>query len=121
MFHHLLQWHNTYVHAGPDWRSVSDGLLHVFTTDALFATVVLLWRHRHAITRGEASPVALSGGIWLGMGVFQLVDGTPFHLVLELHPVRESAAEPWPYDAAWIGSSLLLIAIGALLLRRMRG
>lgn len=119
-FHHLLRWHNFYVHAGPAWRSISDGLLHVFATGLLFAGVVLLWRHRHAITWGDASPLALAGGIWLGTGVFQFVDGTLFHLILELHPVREGVTNLWPYDAAWIGSSLLLISIGALLLRRNR-
>jgi uncharacterized membrane protein len=28
-FHHLLRWHNFYIHAGADWRAKSDGLLHV--------------------------------------------------------------------------------------------
>ncbi|CAN5761797.1 hypothetical protein BH23DEI1_BH23DEI1_10280 [soil metagenome] len=120
VFHHLLRWHNFYVHAGADWRALSDGILHVLTTGLLFASPLLLWRNRHLISRGQADSLSLAAGVWLGMGAFQFVDGTLFHTVLRLHPVREGAENPLVYDALWIGSSLVLLAIGWLVLRRVR-
>jgi uncharacterized membrane protein len=119
-FHHLLRWHNLYVHAGSDWRAISDGLLHVFTTALMIAGFFLLWRQRRLLTEGHARGLVLAGGLWLGMGVFQFVDGTLFHKVLALHPVREGVAAQLPYDVAWIGSALVLIAIGGALLWRSR-
>ena len=118
-FHHLLRWHNFYVHAGHDWRAISDGLLHVFTTALLAIGFFLMWRHRRLLTEGPASGIALAAGIWIGMGVFQLVDGTLFHKVLALHPVREGVDDLLPYDLAWIGSSIVLIGIGWALSRRI--
>lgn len=120
VFHHLLRWHNLYVHAGADWRAVSDGLLHVVATGLLLSGFVLLWRNRELICRARVTGLALASGLWLGMGTFQLVDGTFFHKVLHLHPVREGVVHLLPYDAAWIGSALLLLLVGFLLWRGMR-
>jgi uncharacterized membrane protein len=111
VFHHLLRWHNFFVHSGETWRSVSDGLLHILTTVLLCAGFVLLWRRRQAV-QGQADRLALTAGFWFGMGLFQLIDGTLFHKILQLHPVRESVSVIWPYDLAWIGSALLLMFIG---------
>lgn len=119
-FHHLLRWHNLYVHAGADWRAVSDGLLHVLTTALLLAGTLRLWRNRHLVSRARATGMALVAGIWLGMGAFQLVDGTLFHKVLQLHPVREGVENILPYDLAWIGSALLLMLVGTILWGRVR-
>lgn len=119
-FHHLLRWHNFYVHAGADWRAISDGLLHIFTTGLLFAGILLLWMSRHLISQGRADGPALAAGIWLGMGAFQFTDGTLFHKVLQFHPVREDINNMLPYDAAWIGSSLVFMLVGWLLWQRVR-
>lgn len=119
-FHHLLRWHNFYIHAGADWRAISDGLLHVLTTGLLLAGTLRLWRNRHLISRARATGLALAAGIWLGMGVFQFIDGTLFHKVLRFHPVREGVANILPYDLAWIGSALLLMLVGAILWHRVR-
>ncbi len=119
-FHHLLQWHNFYVHAGDFWRSFSDGVLHIFTTALLFAGVLLIWKHRHLLSQARADGLALAAGLWLGMGAFQLADGTLFHKVLHLHPVREGVEDILPYDLAWIGSAILFLVIGWLLWRRVR-
>jgi uncharacterized membrane protein len=118
-FHHLLRWHNLYVHAGADWRAISDGLLHVVTTGLLFAGFLRLWRNRRLVAQAQTTGLALAAGIWLGMGVFQLLDGTLFHKVLQLHPVREGVDNITPYDLAWIGSALLLMLVGALLWRQV--
>lgn len=120
VFHHLLRWHNLYVHAGADWRAISDGLLHVLATGLLLSGVLLLWRNRHLVSRARATGLALASGLWAGMGAFQLTDGTLFHKVLHLHPVREGVVHLFPYDAAWIGSALLFLLVGFSLWRGVR-
>lgn len=120
VFHHFLQWHNLYVHEGEFWRSFSDGLLHTFSTGLLFAGVILIWRNRHLLSQARATGLTLSAGVWLGMGVFQFTDGTVFHKLLDLHPVREGVVYILPYDLAWIGSALMFMLVGWGLLRSTR-
>ncbi len=56
-------------------------------------------------------------GTLLGLGGFNLFDGTVQHKVLRLHQVRP-AAENWlPYDVAFIGLALLVLVAGIVLLR----
>ena len=119
-FHHLMRWHNFYIHAGADWRAISDGLLHILTTGLLLAGIGLLWTHRHFISQARASGLALAAGLWIGMGAFQFLDGILFHKVLQLHPVREGVANDLPYDAAWLGSAALLTAVGWWVWRQMQ-
>jgi uncharacterized membrane protein len=117
-FHHLLRWHNLYVHAGPEWRAISDGLLHVVTTALLFSGVVLLWQNRDLQVR--AAGLALASGVWLGMGAFQLVDGTLSHKVLHLHPVREGSSPYPPLRRRLDRFRPSAHAVGSLLWRRVK-
>jgi uncharacterized membrane protein len=55
------------------------------------------------------------------MGGFNLYDGTVQHKLLQLHPVREGVANLLPYDLAWNGVALLLLALGLLNWRAARG
>lgn len=119
-FHHLLRWHNLYVHAGADWRAIGDGLLHLATTSMLLVGLTMLWRRRALVAAGRVGGGVLLGGVWLGMGAFQLLDGTLFHLVLRLHPVREGFESVLVYDVVWIGSALALLALGGVVVRRSR-
>jgi uncharacterized membrane protein len=119
-FHHLLQWHNLYVHAGDFWRSFSDGLLHTLTTGLMLAGFILIWKSRHLLSEARATGLVLAAGLWLGMGVFQFVDGTLLHLVLRLHPVREGVSNLLPYNVSWIGSAVLLLLVGWWLLQRAK-
>lgn len=60
------------------------------------------------------------GCISCGGGGFQLFDGIVDHKVLRIHQVRY--VDPlWPYDLAWNGSALVLLAIGLVMLRNSRG
>ena len=116
VFHQFLQWHNFYVHTTDEWRIVSDGAIHTFTTTMLFIGAVWLWSRRQPVSR-VATSRPFWAGILLGAGGFQLFDGVVNHLILQLHPVREGVDNPLPYDIAWNAAALLLLAAGWLLWR----
>ena len=116
VLHQLLQWHNFYVHATARWRIVSDGLFHLFTAAMLWVGIARLWSQRSLIGN-PGSGRAFAAGILLGMGGFNLYDGTIQHKLLGLHPVREGVPNQLPYDLVFIGIALLLFVIGWLLSR----
>lgn len=112
VFHQVLAWHHFYDRSTPDVALLSDGLLHALELVALVAGFVLLadLRRSGTFVRGAA----WAGGL-LGAGAFQLVDGLVHHKVLRLHQVRYDVPDLLPYDLAWNGSALLLLAAGAVL------
>lgn len=119
LFHQLLQWHNLYVHTDQHGRIVSDGLLHLLSTAVLLAGALLLWRYARlvALVGGRV----LAAGLLVGLGGFNLYDGTVQHKLLRLHPVREGVADQLPYDLAWNAAALALLVVGWLLWRATRG
>lgn len=116
VFHQLAQWHHFYVHTDLHGQIVSDGLLHLFTLAMLLVGAFLLWDRRHLIA-GVPGRRPFVAGILLGMGGFQLFDGTVNHKLLRLHQIREGADNPLPYDLAWNAAALLLLLAGWLVLR----
>jgi uncharacterized membrane protein len=119
LLHQLLQWHNLYVHTTPYWRTFIDGLFHLATATLLGLGAAQLWRQRRLIA-GASNGRALAAGIFLGMGGFNLYDGTIQHKVLHLHPVREGVADLLPYDLAFNGVAVALLIIGWVLWRSAR-
>jgi len=117
VLHEWLQWHTLYVHTTPFWRTAIDGVFHLFTAALLFGGGLRLWSRRDHV-RGEGR--ALAAGILLGMGGFNLYDGTIQHKLLQLHPVREGIENQLPYDIAFIAIAILLLAAGLLLARAHR-
>src|SRR5215216_3939163 len=98
VLHELLQWHNLYVHTTEFWRTAIDGLFHFLTAGLLLVATLRLWgQHHHARTPRHGR--SLAAGILLGMGGFNLYDGTLQHKALQLHPVREGVENSLPYDA----------------------
>ena len=116
VFHQLLHWHHFFDRSTPGIGLVSDGLLHTGELLALVAGFVLYadLRRRHALARDHAW-----AGLFLGLGAFQLFDGTVHHKLLRLHQIRYGV-DILPYDLAWNASGLLLLAIGAALAVRAR-
>ena len=119
VLHQLLQWHNFYVHADERWRIVSDGLFHLFSSTLLFVGALRLWAHRQLIGPIHTTR-ALAAGILLGMGGFNLYDGTVQHKLLRLHPVREGVESSLPYDLVFNGVAAALVVSGWLLWRGTR-
>lgn len=114
VFHQLLGWHHLYDGAGRQAGLTADGLLHLFELSLYlvgFAILVAL-----ATRRAVHWPV-VGAAVCLGAGGFQLFDGLITHKVLRLHQVRYGV-ELWPYDLAWNAGAVLLLILGAVLLRR---
>ena len=60
-----------------------------------------------------------AGAVLTGIGFFQLFDGIVFHKVLRVHQIRYGV-DLLLYDLAWIGSAVILLVIGLVMLRRTR-
>ncbi len=114
VFHQLLAWHHFYDRGTPQLALLSDGLLHAAQLVALVAGGFLLadLHRRRALVRRSAW-----GGLLLGAGGFQLVDGLVNHKVLRVHQVRYDV-ELLPYDLGWNLAAVLLLVAGA---RRLAG
>jgi len=118
VFHQLLQWHNFYVHTTPMWRIVSDGLFHIFSSALMGVGTLLLWSNRQRLATLDDGR-ALGAGVLVGAGGFNLYDGTIQHKLLQLHPVREQVQNILPYDLAWNGLALVVLALGILVWRNV--
>ncbi len=110
--HELLQWHRFYVDTTPFWQVFIDGLFHLSSALLLFVGALLLWRQRETLADLKDGGAALGAGVLLGMGAFNLYDGTVQHKILKLHPVRLGVENQLPYDLAWNAVALLLLLTG---------
>lgn len=119
IFHQLLQWHNFYVHTSQYWRIATDGVFHFVSSLLMSSTALLIWSNRRLLST-LPNGLALVAGALCGAGGFNLYDGTIQHKLLQLHPVREGVDNLLPYDLAWNGVAIAVLAAGLLLWRRSR-
>lgn len=116
VFHQLLRWHHFYDRSTPTAGLVSDGLFHIGGWLALVTGLLLFadLQRRHATV-----PLRVRAGGLVGWGGFQLYDGLVQHKLLGLHQIRYDV-DLLPYDLAWNVAGGVALAVGLLLLRRMR-
>lgn len=126
LFHQIFQLHsmlsNRYF---PDTvvnieiNMVWDGLFHAFTWLTTAYGIYLLWQAAR-IPGVNWSKNLLLGGMALGWGLFNLVEGIIDHHILSVHHVVERAApsEQLLWDLAFDASGILLIVGGLALMRR---
>ncbi|GAB2842641.1 hypothetical protein GCM10027074_06400 [Streptomyces deserti] len=116
VFHQLLHWHHFYDRSTPDVGLVSDGFFHAGGWLAMVAGLFL-----YADLRRRNGPLrpAWWSGVCLGIGGFQLYDGTVQHKLLRLHQIRYHV-DPAPYDWTWNIIAVLFLVAGLLLWRRAR-
>jgi len=116
--HQLLQWHHMISHtashpvttvAGLRANTFADGLFHAGTwVVVLLGTVltVAAWR------RGTLPPTWRShlGLLCAGWGIFNLVEGTINHQLLQIHHVRDDLGGPLSWDVGFLvfGAALVL-------------
>lgn len=116
VFHQLLQWHHMIHSPNIKLEIFTDGL---FT--ALFSAK-LLWGGMKIFQDARKNELGTSwkiftGGIFIGGGAFNLVEGIVDHHILQVHRVRPLAENPLVYDLAFLAIGLLLVIIGVMIKR----
>jgi len=126
VLHQILQWHNMLSNRLPPDNLVAakvnmywDGVFHAAVWMLTVVGLRLLWA---AGRRPEVpwSGRTFGGGLALGWGLFNLLEGIIDHQLLQLHHVREYVPDPWPWDLAFLGFGAGLVVLGGLLIRASR-
>ena len=114
VFHQLLHWHHFYDRSTPTAGLVSDGLFHAASWFCVVGGLFLL---AHLRRTDELRIRDWSAGVLVGLGGFQLYDGTVQHKLMRLHQIRYHVTV-WPYDVAWNAIAVAALIAGAVLLLR---
>ena len=122
LFHQILQLHSMLSARLPQdvlinvkISMVWDGLFHAFTWMMTVAGLAMLW---HAGKREDVpwNGKVMWGGLLLGWGIFNLVEGLIDHHFLGVHHVVERLGLS-VYDYIFLGSGVIFILIGIWLTR----
>ena len=122
LFHQILQLHNMLSNWVPRDSLVNeqinmfwDGLFHAFTWMMVACGILFLWRavtHPGVLLSGKA----LWGAILLGWGLFNLIEGTVDHEILQIHHVYQNGNHLL-WDTVFLASGPLLLFLGWTLIR----
>ena len=123
LFHQILQLHNMLSNWVPrdslvheQINMVWDGFFHAFTWTVVALGIFFLWRavkHPGVLLSGKA----LWGAILFGWGLFNLVEGTIDHEILQVHHVYQNGNHLL-WDMVFLASGVLFILIGWTVIRR---
>lgn len=88
-----------------------DGIFHFFCMVVVLIGIILMWKllYRKDVDR---SGKLFGGGLLLGWGVFNIVEGIIDHQILKLHNVIELVADHDIANFAFLGVSVVMIIIG---------
>jgi uncharacterized membrane protein len=124
VFHQILQWHEMLSNRIPPTTLVAktvnmfwDGVFHAFCLIVTLVGLILMWSvlKKKEVNRSGS---LLAGGLLIGWGVFNIVEGIIDHHLLKLHNVREISVDPEFWNVSFLIFSVVLIVIGVLLSRR---
>jgi len=124
LLHQILQWHEMISNKMPPITLVAksvnmfwDGIFHAFCLIVVVIGVVLLWKMlwRRDIDR---SGNLLSGGMLMGWGLFNIVEGLIDHHWLKLHNVREVTDNVALWNWGFIGVSVVMLVVGYVLVNK---
>lgn len=105
---------------GLEGNTVADGLFHAASWLAVVVGLVMLFRTLTRSGNVRGSWPTLVGGLLMGWGLFNLVEGVVDHHILTVHHVRDDVADPLPWDLAFLAFGALLLVGGWALTRRDR-
>jgi uncharacterized membrane protein len=128
LLHQILQWHhmltstNAYPRntvAGLEANTLADGFFHLATWLAVvvaMALTVTAWQ------RGDLAPPwrVHIGYVFVGWGMFNLVEGLMDHEILGIHHVRDDLGGPIGWDLGFLAFGAALVAVGVMLSRSAR-
>jgi uncharacterized membrane protein len=116
VFHQLLHWHHFYDRSTPTWGLISDGMFHAASWLSIVGGLFLFADLRR---RSSFAAVWLWSGFFLGLGGFQLYDGTFQHKWWRFHQIRYHV-NLLPYDLIWNATAAVTLLVGVALLARAR-
>ena len=129
LLHQVLQWHHMLTSAGYPATDVHnlevntlwDGLFHVSTYLFVVLGLLILWGAAHR-THVRWSGKLLAGTMFIGFGLFNLVEGIIDHQILGIHHVNETVPPAqWMYwDIGFLVWGALMLVWGWSLLRAGR-
>jgi uncharacterized membrane protein len=123
ILHQILQWHEMLSNKIPTTdfvgKSVNmfwDGIFHFFCLIVVMVGVVMLWRllKRNDVNR---SGKLLAGGMLLGWGIFNIVEGIIDHHLLKLHNVMEFSANHDVANYTFLVISGVMLVIGSAMVQ----
>ncbi|HEX8334444.1 MAG TPA: DUF2243 domain-containing protein [Segetibacter sp.] len=118
VLHQILQWHEMLSNKIPATEYIGksvnmfwDGVFHAFCLIVVLIGVILLWKllWRKDVNR---SGKLLSGGLLLGWGLFNIVEGIIDHHLLKLHNVVEFSSNHEVGNYSFLGISVLMLVVG---------
>jgi uncharacterized membrane protein len=117
VFHQLLQWHHMVDSPNIRLELITDG----FFTAAFSA--LLIWGGIKIFADARKAKLGYSlnifiGGILIGGGIFNIVEGIVNHHILQVHRVRPLAENPLLYDLSFLAIGLLLFLLGLFIKSR---
>ncbi len=125
LFHQILQLHGMLSAKFPKTTIANieinmfwDGMFHALTWTMTAVGLVLLWK---AGRRAEVPWLGkvFVGSLFLGLGLFNLIEGTIDHYLLNLHHVYEAYGQSI-YDLLFLISGVIFIAGGLMAIRSQR-
>ncbi|TXK37014.1 DUF2243 domain-containing protein [Pontibacter qinzhouensis] len=126
VLHQILQWHQMLTAKIPATTVLNkevnmfwDGIFHSFTWLTTAAGIYRLWRlvfTRKALLSNKL----FAGGLLLGWGLFNVVEGILDHHVLVLHNVRELSANTDAWNYGFLILSFLMLAAGWFMIQAER-
>lgn len=127
-FHQILQLHNMLSNKiFPDTlvnleiNMFWDGLFHAFAWIMTLIGIFLLW----VASKNDDIPKTdniFYGALFIGFGLFNLIEGLIDHQILGLHHVAQKASHFYQAlsDLLFIASGIILVMIGLWLIRRKK-
>ena len=123
VLHQILQWHHMISTPTPpdtlenlQRNTLGDGIFHAATWVLTVAGVFVLMSSNGA-RHEEGGTRTLIGGMLVGWGLFNTVEGVVDHHLLGLHHVRPGPDE-FLYDVGFLAWGVVMLAIGIAVIRR---
>lgn len=116
VFHQLLQWHHMILSPNIELEIFTDGLFTALFSALLVWGGVKIFQDARKNEIGNSWKVFL-GGLLIGGGAFNLIEGIVNHHILKVHRVKPLAENPMLYDLSFLAIGLLLVLIGLMIKR----
>ena len=101
---------------GLEINTLGDGLFHLGTYIFTVVGLLLLWRRMHR-QHQQVRTINLIGGLLLGWGLFNLVEGLVDHHILQVHHVKPGANQLL-WDIGFLLWGAVMAVAGAMLMWR---